>query len=132
MIMIFTKDTIGKEIYAIPTGNNARGNPDKIVTFKCVSVGKVYVGLSYVFSDGTTGCEDKYLPSSGATQKSINSGYGGNAGYVFFETLDDLADYRTLKELQKSLEGKFRYFRASELNKSQIERILTVLAEGEK
>lgn len=129
--MIFTKETVGKEIYAMPTGNNARGNPDKIETFKVMSVGRVYVGLSSVYPSGKVGIETKYHPANGATQKSINSGYGGNSGYIFFETLDELADFRHLQELRKTLDEKLRYFRASKLNKSQIERINAVLAEVE-
>ncbi len=127
--MIFTKEMIGREIYAIPTGNNARGAGDKIATFKVMSVGRVYVGLSTVYSDGAIGNENKYAPENGATQKAINSGYTSNAGYRFFETLDDLADYRHLQELRSALDEKLRYFRASKLNKSQLERINEILAE---
>ena len=127
--MIFTKEMIGREIYAIPTGNNARGAGDRVATFKVASVGRVYVGLSQVYVDGTVGHENKYATENGSTQKAINSGYAGNAGYRFFETLDDLADYRHLQELRKSLDEKLRHFRASKLNKSQLERINSILAE---
>ena len=129
--MIFTKEKIGREIYAISTGNNARGAGDKITTFKVMSVGRVYVGLSRVCADGIAGDEVKYAPENGATQKAINSGYAGNAGYRFFDTLDDLADYRHVQELRKSLDEKLRYFRASKLNKSQLERINSILSEAE-
>lgn len=129
--MIFTKEMIGKEIYAIPTGNNARGvNPDKIVTFKVTSVGRTYVGLQ-VIMDGRSGGEDKYHSANGATQKSINSGYSGNAGYRFFESLDALADYRHLQDLAKSLNEKLKYLRVSKLSKNQIERINQILSEVE-
>ncbi len=127
--MEFTKETIGKEIYAIPTGNNARGAGDKITTFKVMSVGRVYVGLSAVYADGIIGSEYKYNPKSGATQKSINNGYGGNAGYRFFESLDSLADYRYFIELASKLDEKLRYLKASILSKSQVERILEILSE---
>ena len=126
--MIFTKEMIGKEIYAIPTGNNARGAGDKIFTFKVMSVGRVYVGLSIVY-DGFIGNENKYCPQGGATQKAINSGYAGNSGYKFFESLDELADYRHTLELRDSFDKKLRNIRSSQLSKSQLERMNEILSE---
>jgi hypothetical protein len=120
---------IGMEVYAIPTGNNARGTGDKITTFKVMSVGRVYAGLSVVFDAGGIGTENNYLPESGATQKAIRNGYGGNAGYKFFLTLDELADYRHLKILMAEFDAKIRHLNSGNLNKIQIERIMQILGE---
>lgn len=127
--MIFTKDDIGKEIYAIPTGNNARCNNGRIRVFKVLSVGKIYVGLSAVFDSGSIGREEKYHKESGATQRSINSGYRCNAGYKFFKSIEALVEYKELQEAQNALDEKFRYFNTDSLNKSQIERINCILNE---
>lgn len=127
--MIFTKDLVGKNIYAIPTGNNARGKSEKIETFKVISVAKRYASLAPVDDKGNAWTPDDYCTMTGATKKSVNSGYTHTAGYKFFETLDALADYRHFVELAASLDEQFRWRRAASLTRSQIERILAILAE---
>ncbi len=128
--MIFTKDLVGKNIYAIPTGNNARGKSEKIETFRVLSVAKRYASLAYVDDGGKVWSPNDYCTMTGATKKSVNAGYTHNAGYKFFETLDALADYRHFVELAGRLDEQFRWCRASSLTKSQIERILAILAEA--
>jgi hypothetical protein len=88
--------------------------------------------LSFVFDGGEIGEPSNYCPETGATQKAINSGYAGNSGYLFFESLDALADHRLLVEIRGELDRKLRCIRAKNFNKSQVERILQIIAESEK
>ena len=88
-----TKEDEGKIIYAIPTGNNARSyeKDDGPISFLVKKVKRKYVDLSQVYHDGSYGRIMPFHPTTGATQQMIAAGYGGNAGYMFFKTKDDVS-----------------------------------------
>lgn len=102
--MKFTKAHEGKVIYALPTGNSARYNPDKITTFTVVKVKSKYVALINEF-----GREDNYCMESGATQDQINRGYSGNSGYKFFENEKSIKDYYTKLKIVSRMDSLFNY-----------------------
>lgn len=93
--MKFTKAHEGKTIYAVPTGNNARRwGRDEPARFVVVKVKRKYVEL---MRDGY-GRTDNYCPETGATQSAINAGYGGNSGWRFYESLEEIKQERELKD----------------------------------
>lgn len=131
--MNFTKDMIGQTIYAIPTGNNARGNKDKVSTFEVVSIGKIYVELRAVTEDFRSSFTDKYDPKTGATQSAVKSGHSGNAGYIFFPSMDSVTEWYHSIELRKALaqaiQGTMGHGIKDSLSINQMERILQILGE---
>ena len=109
--------TVGQIIYAIPTGNNARYSKE-VKQFRVEKIKRKYVDL-------LDSCywDDKYKPTNayciktgatqGATQGAINMGYGFNAGYVFFESLEAIELHKNKNELAEIVRRKlrFEYFR---------------------
>lgn len=92
-----TKDHVGKVVFGYPTGSNARRGVEKqeLKQFEVVGFGRKYARVMLC------GHETSVHPKTGVTQNSINQGFGGNAGYIFFECQCDADDY--LKDL-KALE----------------------------
>lgn len=93
MAIVFDKKLEGTFIYGRPTGNNARSNPDKIEKFKVVRVKRKYFDLIRYFrvdSEETYGDGNSYCPATGALESEIRTGYGGNAGYKFFDTIEEV------------------------------------------
>lgn len=113
----------GCPIYAIPTGNGARGWNGEPIEFTVIKVGRKYVTLKRYH-------EDSYLPSSGATQSAINSGYGNNSGYKFFSSLDDLNQRQHRAELASSVGKKCRYFSFSSLSIDELNTIDSILEKN--
>jgi hypothetical protein len=91
MRITITKDHIGKTVYGYPTGNNARRGVDKqeLTEFSVVGFGRKYAKVLI----GGMSFDVSIDPTSGATQQAISSGYGGNAGYIFFESQSDCDNY---------------------------------------
>ena len=102
--MNFEKEDIGKIIYAVGTGNNARRSGAKIKEFKVVSIKRVYVEL-----ETTYGTKQMYHKESGASQQSINSRYGGNEGYEFFRTMEEIKEQEVVNKMKQELIEFFRY-----------------------
>ena len=134
--MEFTKEMIGKLIYAIPTGNNARRGVKEqdVETFKVKGIGKVYITLCRVDSDGNEWASDKYHPETGAIQSARNAGYGGNAGYRFYESLEVIQEERLVKELGKEILTKMTTGWSNneirkDLSLDQLTRIMKILDE---
>ena len=92
------KKLTGKTIYAIPTGNNARGWDGKFVAFTVISAKRKYVELQQHGRKWS----NEYDPKSGADKQSAQGGYF-NAGYIFFPTLESIAEYKKRNELADSL-----------------------------
>lgn len=118
------KELDGSTIYAIPTGNEARGWNGEPIEFTVIKFGRKYVTLKRYH-------EDNYLPSSGATQSAINSGYGNNSGYKFFSSLDDLNQHQHRAELASSVGKKCRYFSFSTLSADELNTINSILEKYE-
>lgn len=87
MITEFTKDHVGRTIYALPTGNNVRrrGSNDP-EPFVVDAVARRYVTVSRPDNRNWTEKLDK---ETGASEQAIKSGYDLNAGYKFFESEAD-------------------------------------------
>jgi hypothetical protein len=129
--MEFTKDMIGSVIYALGTGNNARGaHGGKLRTFKVIAILRKYVELQpYDESSGAQFKSDKYCPETGATQFAINSGYRSNSGYKFFKTIEDFQDYSKRLEIVKVLRDNFNaYSIDATLGKMTTKQLLAIRA----
>ena len=107
--MKFTKQHEGKIIYAIPTGNAARYDPELIQKFKVFKVKTKYVEMSKVFDSGEVGHSNNYCQKTGATQKSVNAGYMLNSGFIFFETIKDIENHMEHAKIKKEIYEFFRY-----------------------
>ena len=110
----------GSTIYAIPTGNEARGWNGEPIEFTVIKAGRKYVTLKHYR-------EDSYLPSSGATQSEINSGYSNNSGYEFFSSIDALNQHKRRSELASSVGKKCRHFSFSSLSIDELNVIDSIL-----
>lgn len=98
----------GQIIYGQPTGNNARYDRG-LQKFRVESVGRKYMKLCAEYSDGSFSTyTDSYCPESGATQKDINSGYGGNSGYKWYLSEDE---YQVDVEHKNMLDRCQEFFR---------------------
>ena len=106
-----TKDHIGKTVYGYPTGNNARRGVDvqKLVEFPVVGFGRKYAKVMRF------GREDSVCPKTGAYHDQIKTGYGGNAGYMFFESAADAEEYVHFSKIRDSV--------ARELNFNSVKRL---------
>lgn len=114
------------EVYAIPTGNNARYHQDSVKKFKVLGIGRKYVELT----SESGSFADKYKPESGATQSAINAGYGINAGYMFFDSLDAVNKYKSLRLAVSEISEFFRYpSNLSRLTLRQASEIKSIMQE---
>ena len=95
------KELIGKTIYAIPTGNNARGWKGCLEEFTVIGAKRKYVELQ---PKGWSR-SNEYDPESGTDKQSAQGGYF-NAGYLFFPTLESVTEYRNRGELADKLSKK--------------------------
>lgn len=96
----------GKTVFGLPTGNNvSRVGTNSPIEFEVVKIKRKYVDLR---RKGTT-YTNAYCPYSGTTQEGINSGYVCNAGYEFFESLEDIERHL---EHRKKLDAIKEYFRS--------------------
>jgi hypothetical protein len=128
------KDLIGKEIFAIPTGSNARGQKkNAVVKFYVSSVGRKYVKLCLLYWNGDKAGEDNYLPSSGATQWAANNGYVHNAGYKFFASMDDVESHNHDQRIRAGVSSFFRGWGAvSSLSDEDAKEIHTIISKYNK
>jgi hypothetical protein len=96
----------GKTVYGLGWGNNCPrgGRPNTPIEFKVVKVNRKYARLIHESSRREVG----YHPESGATQECINSGYGNNSGYQFFESLEDIENHNELERLKGNISSFFR------------------------
>ena len=128
MRITIDKTMVGNVVYGIPTGNNAtRGVARQSAeVFHVVSIARKYVELR---EDGWTQTR-KYCPSTGATQEAIKLGYGGNAGYVFFASLDDVDAWYLHNEM--SSRAWRMLSRPSEFDKLSDKTLNLIIRELEK
>lgn len=112
-------------VYAIPTGNNKRNSKEgNIYTFEVLSIGRKYVELKLPSSRYSR----KYLPKSGATQDDIKAGYGCNAGYMFFDSLEAIEEYSQRVAKISEINSFFRYGNdTSDLNDDDINTIVEIV-----
>ena len=107
MRVTITKDHIGKTVYGYPTGNNARRGVDKqeLTEFSVVGFGRKY---AKVLRSG--GCFEVSIdPKTGATQQDVSRGYGGNAGYIFFESQYDCDRYIKARDARNKVVSMISY-----------------------
>lgn len=132
--MEFTKDLEGKIVLAIPTGNNARWkSSNEPIEMEVVKVKRKYVEMRR--ADG--GLSENYCPKTGATQQAINSGYGNNAGYRFFENRKEYQAWEYRTTLISNVAKMVRDFnfanRLADLNDNdlgQLEKILLKVCDN--
>lgn len=126
MITEISKDLVGKVIYGIPTGNNRRRKgQERIVKFNVLSVGRVYMTL---LEDGWPESRADKYNVRGATQRAANSGFGTNAGYMFFDSLANLELHRKANEARKFLRETFSIY-GKQLPDAAVIRISEVVKE---
>lgn len=94
------------DIYALPTGNNIRHDKGKVTHFRIVSCGKKYVKLA---TDEQLRHTNTYCPKRGCTQEAQNTGYGGNAGYMFFDSEDAIEKYKYYSACKDRIQKFFGY-----------------------
>ena len=117
----------GRTVYALPTGNNARRRgTDEPVQFHVESVSRRYAHLT---REGWK-YSDKYDRETGATESCVRAGYGSNAGYLFFESLDDIAQYRRQLEIEEDVRKFFEWsnFWDRKLSADQLEQIHRIIS----
>ena len=123
----FKSIPLGTEIYAIPTGNNARRWDGEYITFKLTSVKRKYIGLTRYSR------EAMYVPSSGATKQEVSSGYGNNAGYKFFGSEDSIARYVEISKKRGELTSTtVQLGFVGRLTDEQVLKILDILEEKQR
>lgn len=121
------KEYVGKTIFAVPTGNNARRNDkDYIEKFDVISCGRKYVQLQCK----NWGSPNNYCPEKGASQSQINSGYGLNAGYKFYSDLESIEKEREVAQKLSEIKETFRGWGNCYLNDKQIEQIHEITTQG--
>lgn len=114
MRITITKDHVGKTVYGYPTGNNARRGVDKqdLIEFSVVGFGRKYAKVLRI-----GGCFEVSIdPKSGATQQAVSSGYGGNAGYIFFESQSDCDNYIKTRDVRNKVVSMINYSTISSLS----------------
>jgi hypothetical protein len=110
----------GKTVFGLPTGNNInRNSTNSPVEFAVVKVKRKYVDLSL---KGST-IVKAYCPESGTTQEEINSGYICNAGYKFFESLEDIERYLDHHKKLDDIKEYFRSFAQVTLSEKDVNTI---------
>ena len=123
--MILSKEHEGKIIFAIGTGNNARGAKGKAIQFEVVKVKLKYAELR----DTRLNSTDNYSLTNGATQSAINSGYTTNAGYKFFKNEIQITEYKDNIRINMEIREIVSYHRSLPYHKSK--RILSILKESD-
>lgn len=128
--MKFEKRHEGTIIYAIPTGNNARiSTAGAIEKFRVSSVKRKYVYLQRMLSDGRFNNDSRpYSPVTGATAEAIKAGYTNNAGYIFFESQEDLERYKEIGRMRGEIGKVFRFINML-VDDDKIEKIHAILTE---
>ena len=131
MIKELSKGLIGKTIFGYPTGNNQnrslnrKGENQKLVEFKVISVGRKYMELLRVSYNR----KEKYN-LDGATQQSVNTGHGGNAGYYFFESEEDCNVWLATSKRRGEVFDFFQ--RRKRPTDEQLEQIYAILFGGDQ
>lgn len=122
-----TKEFVGKTIFAIPTGNNARRGKERqdIEQFEVISFARKYMTVKRV--NGYQ--EISMCPKTGATQESIRAGYGGNSGYIFFTSYEDAENFQLESELRSKAYKLLSNFNST--SKLSIETIHKIIEELE-
>ena len=98
---------VGQIIIGKPTGNNARYNKE-CKEFEVVKIKRKYVDLRTGFGYGA-GHVESYSIKNGSTQSMITSGYGGNAGYRFFKSMEAYQEYEQKSSRASFISDKLRY-----------------------
>lgn len=122
-----TKEFVGKTIFAIPTGNNAKRGKERqdIEEFEVISFARKYMTVKRV--NGYQ--EISMCPKTGATQEAIRTGYGGNAGYFFFASYKDAENFQLEAELRSKAYKLLSNFNST--SKLSIDTIHKIIEELE-
>ena len=127
--MKFTKEDVGKTIFAKPTGNASRHRNSTVKRFKVLKVKRKYVDLVLINEDDSeSNIIDSYSPENGATQSEINRGYGENSGYLFFRSEDDILKLNELLSMKKELKDYFQY--SFELDYESCKKVVSIIKDS--
>lgn len=133
--MKLNKDLVGKTIYGIATGNGARQHRGKssahIEKFVVSKVKRKYFDLKRAYNLNSEDYydTDTYCPETGAVESQIRLGYGGNSGFIFFNTVEE-AMLHTKKQsmLQEILSNTYKM---KNLNYAQVEAVYNAMGFNE-
>lgn len=115
----------GRIIYAYPTGNNHNRFNNTLVPVKVVKVKIKYASLKI---DGHY--EDDYCIKRGCTQECANTGYSRNAGYLWYESIEDYEKDKELDNKIRAIEKFFRNFNwAQYANAAQIDTLFNAIGD---
>lgn len=122
------KELIGKAIYAIPTGNAARGWKGEFAEFTVIGAKRKYVELQPKGWE----CSSEYDPKSGTDKQSAQGGYF-NSGYTFFPTLESITEYHSRGELADKLNEKCGIYNNlfSKMSVTDLEAVIAILDKYE-
>lgn len=122
-----TKDSVGKIVFALPTGNNAKRGKERqdIERFEVISFARKYMTVKRV--NGYQ--EITMCPKTGATQEAIRTGYGGNSGYIFFASYEDAENFQLESELRSKAFRLLSNFNST--SRLSIETISKIIEELE-
>lgn len=122
-----TKEFVGKTIFALPTGNNAKRGKERqdIEQFEVISFARKYMTAKRV--NGYQ--EISMCPKTGATQEAIRTGYGGNSGYIFFASYEDAENFQLESELRSKAYRLLSSFNST--SKLSLETIHKIVEELE-
>ncbi|WRQ13095.1 hypothetical protein [Vibrio phage vB_VpM-pA2SJ1] len=125
------KDLVGSSIVAIPTGNNRnrKVKEQTPVLFGVDSIGRKYVKLARLDENHKRIRQpESYDPKYGSTQSAINAGYSGNAGYIFFECLDDIAVFRNINKMKLEI-SEYCRFCAFEMSDEDVRTVHQIVSK---
>ena len=88
--------------------NNSRHHKGEHSEFYVNKVGRKYINLRRVHDGEVYGMEVNYCPITGSTQEAINTGFGGNGGWMFFKTRQQLFEYQIRTARDNTLKREFR------------------------
>lgn len=102
---IITKEDIGRTLFAIPMGNYVcrSDNPriPQINQVKTITISRV--GSKYITLENGSRLK---LNFNGKTYQSTSD---NNAGYVFFETMEEINKVKVVKDISHKLRDNFSY-----------------------
>lgn len=115
------KDLLGKDIYCKPTGNAARRGSAPFQIMKLISVGRKYLKLETMFGIKELRAED------GASKEEVNAGYGGNSGYMFFDSEVSILRYKNHCKLASEVSRMTNWYRWQDLSEEDLVKVYQII-----
>lgn len=124
------KQFVGKDIYGIGTGNNARrGDNTRVERFRVVKVAIKKITLQNIWESGELGREFTY--TMGEDIGDVYSDW--NSGYRLFETEQDVSDhFERIRLLREFRETFYSTCQDRGYTLDQLRRVKEILDENKK